>query len=57
LVNAEASQAGNSLWTGLGLGFEQRTGLFSFSVVGNIVFTSTSLTPHWAVHGGVGLGF
>lgn len=47
----------SSLWTGLGFGFEQRSGLFSLSVAGNIVFASTSFTPHWSVHGGVGIGF
>ena len=57
LINAEAAQAHSSLWTGLGFGFEQRSGFFSLSVAGNIVFTITSLTPHWSVHGGVGLGF
>jgi hypothetical protein len=56
-INAPAAAASSSLWTGLGLGFEQRTGLFSISVAGNIIFTSTSLSPHWAVHGGVGIGF
>ena len=57
IVNASATQASSSLWTGLGFGFEQRTGFFSLNVAGNIVFTSTSLTPHWAVHGGIGFGF
>lgn len=57
LVNAQAAQASSSLWTGLGFGLEQRTGFFSLSVAGNIIFTSTSLTPHWSVHGGIGLGF
>jgi hypothetical protein len=52
-----ATRATSSLWTGLGLGFEQRTGLVDVSLAGNIVFTSTSLTPHWAIHGGVGFGF
>jgi len=56
-INAEAAGANSSLWTGLGLGFEERTGFFSLSVATNIIFTSTSLTPHWAIHGGVGLGF
>jgi len=57
LLNPDAAQASSSLWTGLGLGFEQRSGFFSVSVAGNIIFTTTSLTPHWAVHGGIGLGF
>jgi hypothetical protein len=56
-VNAPAAAADSSLWTGLGLGFEQRLSFFSFSAVGNIVFTSTSLSPHWSVHGGLGVGF
>jgi len=52
-----APTATSSLWTGLGFGFEQRSGFLDFSLVGNIVFTSTSFTPHWAVHGGIGIGF
>ncbi len=56
-INAAAAQAGSSIWTGLGFGFEERTGFFSLSAAGNIIFTSTSFTPHWAVHGGVGFGF
>ena len=56
-VNAEAAAANSSLWTGLGFGFEQRTGLFSINVAADIIFTSTSLSPHWSVHGGVGIGF
>jgi hypothetical protein len=54
----QANPAGNSsLWTGLGFGFEQRSGFLDLSVAGNIVFTSTSLSPHWSVHGGLGFGF
>jgi hypothetical protein len=56
-VSAEAAAATSSLWTGLGFGFEHRTDFVSLSLAGNIIFTSTSLTPHWAVHGGVGFGF
>ncbi len=56
-VNAQAAAATSSLWTGLGFGFEQRTSLFSINVAGDIIFTSTSLSPHWSVHGGLGLGF
>ncbi len=56
-VNPAASQASSSLWTGLGFGFEQRQDFYSLSIAGNIVFTSTSLTPHWALHGGLGFGF
>jgi hypothetical protein len=47
----------SSLWTGLGFGFEQRAGYLDLSVAGNIVFTSTSLSPHWSVHAGLGFGF
>jgi hypothetical protein len=47
----------SSLWTNLGLGFEQRESFYSFSVVGSIVFTTQSLTPHFAIHGGIGFGF
>jgi hypothetical protein len=57
VVNAAASGSNSSLWTGLGFGFEQRQDFYSVSVSGNIVFTSTSLTPHWSLHGGVGFGF
>jgi len=57
LLNAEACQSSSSLWTGLGLGFEQRTSFLSLSVATNLVLTSTSLTPHWSVHGGIGFGF
>ena len=47
----------SSLWTGLGFGYEQRSGFLDLSVAGNIVFTSTSLTPHWSLHAGLGIGF
>jgi hypothetical protein len=47
----------SSLWTSLGLGFEQRTDLIDVSIAGDIVFTTSSLTPHFAIHGGVGFGF
>jgi hypothetical protein len=56
-INAEAAGANSSLWTGLGMGFEQRTGFVSLSVAADIIFTSTSLSPHWSVHGGLGVGF
>jgi hypothetical protein len=56
-ISVLAANSQNSLWTGVGLGIEQRVDFYSFSVAGNIVFTSTSLTPHWSIHGGVGLGF
>lgn len=57
LLNAEAAGAHSSLWTSLGLGYEQRTDLLDFSVAADIVFTTADLTPHWSVHGGVGFGF
>lgn len=47
----------NSLWTGLGIGFEQRTTSLCFSVAGDIILTSVSLTPNFAIHGGIGFGF
>jgi hypothetical protein len=56
-INAQAAAANSSLWTGLGFGFEHRSGFLSLSAAGNIIFTSTSLSPHWAIHGGVGFGF
>jgi hypothetical protein len=57
LINAQAANAQSSLWTGVGLGIEQRQDFYSLSIAGNIVLTSTSLTPHWSIHGGVGFGF
>ena len=57
LVNAAAVGAQSSLWTSLGLGFEQRGDLLDLSVAADIVFTTADLTPHWSVHGGVGFGF
>lgn len=56
-VNALAANANSSLWTGLGAGFEHRLDFLSVTIAGNIIFTSTSLTPHWALHGGAGFGF
>lgn len=47
----------NSVWTCLGLGFEQRGWIFDLSIAGDIVFTTVDLTPHWSVHGGIGFGF
>jgi len=52
-----AGQSANSAWTNLGVGFEQRQDNFSVSLAGDIVFSTASLTPHWALHGGVGIGF
>ncbi len=57
LLNAAAVGTQSSLWTCLGLGFEQRSWLVDLSVAADIVFTTADLTPHWAVHGGVGFGF
>lgn len=56
-LNANAAQTKGSLWTDLGVGFEQRTGLFDLSVIGSFVLTTASLTPKFCVHGGVGFGF
>jgi hypothetical protein len=54
LVNAAGS---SSLWGSLGFGFEQRQDFFSFSVVGAMVSTFANPTLHFAVHGGIGIGF
>lgn len=56
-LNAAAAQAKGSLWTDLGIGFEQRSELFDLSLVGALVLTTASLTPKWCFHGGVGFGF
>jgi len=56
-LSASAAQTQGSLWTDLGLGFEQRTDLFDLSVVGSLVLTTASLTPKFCFHGGVGFGF
>lgn len=56
-LNAGAAQGNGSIWTDLGAGLEQRTDLFDLSIVGSIVFTTASLTPKYAVHGGIGFGF
>lgn len=56
-LNVQAASADSSIWTCLGLGFEQRTWLFDFSAAADIVFTSADLTPHFSIHGGVGFGF
>jgi hypothetical protein len=57
LLSLQAAQAKSSIWTSLGGGFEQRSDVISFSVVASVVLTTASLTPHFAVHGGVGYGF
>lgn len=56
-LSANAAQTKGSLWTNLGVGFEQRSSLLDLSVVGSLVLTTASLTPKWCVHGGVGFGF
>ena len=56
-LSASAAQGKGSLWTDLGIGFEQRTDLFDLSVVGSFVLTTASLTPKFCVHAGVGFGF
>lgn len=56
-LNAQAKEAKSSIWGGLGLGFEQRQDNLSFGVTANIVTTTASFTPHFAVHGGIGFGF
>lgn len=56
-LNVQASTAKSSLWTGVGLGFEQRVGLFDLGVAADLVVTTASFTPHYALHGGLGIGF
>jgi hypothetical protein len=56
-LNAGAASGRGSVWTNLGVGFEQRADVIDFSLVGCLVLTTASLTPHFAVHGGVGFGF
>jgi hypothetical protein len=55
--NTAAVNSTSSLWTLLGLGFELRQERLDLSVVASIVFTTASLSPKWAIHGGVGFGF
>lgn len=57
LLSLKASQSQSSIWTSLGAGFEQRVSAFDLSVVGSIALTTASLTPHFAIHGGLGFGF
>jgi hypothetical protein len=57
LLSAGAVGQKSSLWSSLGIGFEQRTDPIDISVAADIVFTTADLTPHWSVHGGVGFGF
>jgi hypothetical protein len=56
-LNAAAVGAKGSIWTLFGIGYEQRGEGLNLSVVGSIVFTTASLTPHFALHGGLGFGF
>jgi hypothetical protein len=51
------TSAQSSVWTNLGIGAELRQDFYSLSVVTSIVFTTQSLTPHFAIHGGIGFGF
>ena len=57
LLSLQASQSSSSIWTSLGAGFEQRVAAFDLSVVGTIALTTASLSPHFAIHGGLGFGF
>ena len=45
---------GSHLWTSLGLGFEQRSDGITLGLIAGIVFTTSDLTPHFVVHGGLG---
>lgn len=56
-LNAQAKTASSSLWTSVGGGFEQRLGWFDLSLAGGLVLTTASFTPHFSVHGGLGIGF
>jgi len=56
-LNAGAASGRGSVWTNLGVGFEQRTDVIDFGLVGCLVLTTASFTPRFAVHGGVGFGF
>ena len=56
-LSLDAKQSQSSFWTALGFGFEQRQDHFSLSLIGSVVFTTASLTPHFAIHGGLGFGF
>lgn len=57
LLNVDAQKSRSSLWTSLGFGFEQRQDNFSLGIIGSIVITTASLTPHFSIHGGIGFGF
>jgi len=46
---------GSHLWTSLGIGFEQRSDSITLGIVAGVVFTTADLTPHFVVHGGIGL--
>ena len=47
----------NSAWTCIGFGGEIRRDFYSLDLVGSLVLTTQSLTPHFSVHGGIGFGF
>jgi hypothetical protein len=62
-VNRASNQQSNptiagqsSLWTSLGFGGELRKDFFAIDLVASIVFTTSDLTPHFAIHGGIGFG-
>ncbi len=45
-------------WSNLGVGYDHRAGLLTFSVIGALAFTTSfDLVPHPLVHGGVGFTF
>jgi hypothetical protein len=46
----------SSLWTSLGFGGEIRKDFYAIDLVASIVFTTQDLTPHFAIHGGIGFG-
>jgi hypothetical protein len=49
--------SGTHVWTNLGVGFEHRTGSFSFGVAGGGTFISFTQTPEAYGYAGIGLGF
>jgi hypothetical protein len=49
--------SGTHVWTNLGIGFEHRTGAFSFGVAGGGTFISFTQTPEAYAYASLGLGF